>query len=67
MEKNRRGLKMKMCLTDKVYVSEKKKIMIDTLSVNEGSTILCWNINERRGEIANKQCIKEREMNFVDT
>jgi len=64
---------MKESLADKVYVGEENKIIVDTLSVDEGSTYLCWNNSDRRGRLSNKQCVRERErerereMNLPDT
>lgn len=41
MEENRGGLKMKVCFAEKVYVSEEKKIITDTLNFDVGSTSFC--------------------------
>jgi hypothetical protein len=49
MKENRRGLKMKEYLADKVYVSEEKRIMIDMLNVDEGSTYLFITLMKKEG------------------
>jgi hypothetical protein len=38
---------------------ERKKIIVDMLSVNEGSTYFCWHIDDRRGKLDNKHCALE--------
>jgi len=44
-------------VADKVYVSEEKKITVDTLNVDEGSKSLCRHIADRRRKLIDKQCI----------
>jgi hypothetical protein len=54
LEEDEISLKTKVCLADQVSISERKKIIINVLSIDEGLTSFCWRVQDREG---NKKCI----------
>jgi hypothetical protein len=54
LEENKRGLKMKAYIANRVNVGERNKINVYAISVDEGLTIFFQCIGDRRGKIVNK-------------
>jgi hypothetical protein len=67
LEEDKIGLKMKVCLSHKVSIDERKKGTVDVLIVDEILASFCSCINNRRGKLINKQCINEEETNLANT